>query len=104
MVGACTYVHVCTSDSPSEFIYVCTYIPCLQAESWIQEKLQVANDGSYQDPTNLENKLQKHQECEAEVNANHQRIQNIAEVRKYVRTLNYHVMRPPPNHLLTGGG
>lgn len=51
-----------------------------QAESWILEKLQVANDGSYHDPTNLENKLQKHQECEAEVNANQQRIQNIAQV------------------------
>ncbi len=55
-----------------------SFIP--QAESWIQEKLQVANDGSYHDPTNLENKLQKHQECEAEVNANQQRIQNIAQV------------------------
>ncbi len=40
----------------------------------------MANDGSYHDPTNLENKLQKHQECEAEVNANQQRIQNIAQV------------------------
>ena len=51
-----------------------------QAESWINEKLQVANDESYRDPTNLENKLQKHQEFEAEVNANEQRIQNIAQV------------------------
>ena len=40
----------------------------------------MANDESYRDPTNLENKLQKHQEFEAEVNANEQRIQNIAQV------------------------
>ena len=52
-----------------------------QAESWIVEKLQVANDESFRDPTNLENKLKKHQEFEAEVNANEQRIQNIAQVR-----------------------
>ena len=54
--------------------------PTHQAEGWIGEKLQVANDESYRDPTNLENKLQKHQEFEAEVNANEQRIQNIAQV------------------------
>lgn len=52
----------------------------LQAESWINEKLQVANDKSFQDPTNLENKLQRHQEFVAEVNANEQRIQKIAKV------------------------
>ena len=40
----------------------------------------MANDENYRDPTNLENKLQKHQEFEAEVNANEQRIQNIAQV------------------------
>lgn len=40
----------------------------------------MANDESHRDPTNLENELQKHQEFEAEVNANEQRIQNIAQV------------------------
>lgn len=58
-----------------------THIYYSQAESWINEKLQVANDESYRDPTNLENKLKKHQEFEAEINANEQRIQNIAQVR-----------------------
>ena len=51
-----------------------------QAESWIHEKLQVANDKSFQDPTNLENKIQRHQEFVAEVNANEKRIHNIAKV------------------------
>jgi spectrin beta len=52
---------------------------CMEAESWISEKKQVANDESFRDPTNLENKLKKHSEFEAEMNANEQRIQNIAQ-------------------------
>lgn len=40
----------------------------------------MANDKSFQDPTNLENKIQRHQEFVAEVNANEKRIQNIAKV------------------------
>ena len=44
----------------------------------------MANDESFRDPTNLENKLQKHQEFEAEVNANEQRIQNIAQVTTFL--------------------
>ena len=43
------------------------------------------NDESHRDQTNLENKLQKHQEFEAEVNANEQRIQNIAQVIQNAR-------------------
>ena len=50
-----------------------------EAVSWIKDKLQVARDESYKDPINLENKKMKHQEFEAEVNANEQRIQNIAQ-------------------------
>ena len=42
--------------------------------------MQVANDESYKDPTNLENKIQKHQEFDAEITANEQRIGNIAQV------------------------
>ena len=53
---------------------------CLQAEIWMKEKLQVAQDKSYEDPTNLENKLQRHQEFVAEVKANEDRIQDIAKV------------------------
>ena len=40
-----------------------------ELESWIQEKLQVASDESYKDPTNLQAKIQKHQAFEAEVAA-----------------------------------
>ena len=52
----------------------------MEAEIWISDKLQVAKDESYRDPINLDNKRKKHLEFEAEVNANEQRIQNIAQV------------------------
>ena len=32
-----------------------------ELESWIREKMQVAGDESYRDPTNLQAKIQKHQ-------------------------------------------
>lgn len=60
---------------------------CTQAEIWIAEKLQIANDESFKDPTNLEDKCQKHHEFEAEINANEQRIQAIAQVIKSVANL-----------------
>uniref|UniRef100_UPI00358EF662 spectrin alpha chain, non-erythrocytic 1 isoform X2 n=1 Tax=Myxine glutinosa TaxID=7769 RepID=UPI00358EF662 len=41
-----------------------------ELDKWIQEKLQVASDESYKDPTNLQGKIQKHQAFEAEVQAN----------------------------------
>ncbi len=45
-----------------------------EAEGWMAEKMQVACDDSYKDPTNLPGKLQKHQAFEAEVVANKDRI------------------------------
>ena len=54
--------------------------PPPQAKSWITEKMQVANDESYRDPTNLEKKIQKHQEFDAEITANEQRIVSIEQV------------------------
>uniref|UniRef100_A0A3Q1EVZ1 Spectrin alpha chain, non-erythrocytic 1 n=1 Tax=Acanthochromis polyacanthus TaxID=80966 RepID=A0A3Q1EVZ1_9TELE len=41
-----------------------------ELEKWIQEKLQIASDENYKDPSNLQGKLQKHQAFEAEVQAN----------------------------------
>lgn len=45
-----------------------------EAEAWMLEKMQVACDESYKDPTNLPGKLQKHQAFEAEVVANRERM------------------------------
>ena len=47
--------------------------------NWINEKLQVALDESYRDPTNLQAKLQKHQAFEAEVTANRNRVDAVVE-------------------------
>ena len=47
---------------------------------WINEKLQVAMDESYRDPTNLLGKNQKHQAFEAEVMANKKRVDSVTKV------------------------
>ncbi|XP_069119024.1 LOW QUALITY PROTEIN: spectrin beta chain-like [Argopecten irradians] len=50
-----------------------------EVSNWINEKLQVALDESYRDPTNLQAKLQKHQAFEAEVTANRNRVDAVVE-------------------------
>ncbi|XP_052259701.1 spectrin alpha chain-like isoform X3 [Dreissena polymorpha] len=47
---------------------------CDETKSWINEKLKTASDANYLDPTNLQTKVQKHQNFEAEVEANKGRI------------------------------
>ena len=58
-------------------LYTYMYV---QAEGWISEKLTVATDESYRDPTNLQSKLQKHQAFEAELSANKGRVDSVTEV------------------------
>ncbi|KAL4238363.1 Spectrin beta chain [Mactra antiquata] len=48
-----------------------------EVSAWIGEKLQIALDESYRDPTNLQAKLQKHQAFEAEVMANRNRVDAV---------------------------
>uniref|UniRef100_A0A1W7R9J9 Spectrin alpha chain n=1 Tax=Hadrurus spadix TaxID=141984 RepID=A0A1W7R9J9_9SCOR len=48
-----------------------------EIETWIGEKLQMATDESYKDPTNIQSKHQKHQAFEAELAANAERIQLV---------------------------
>ena len=52
---------------------------CDETKSWINEKLKVATDDSYLDPTNLNGKVQKHQNFEQELNANKSRIDEVLE-------------------------
>jgi spectrin beta len=47
---------------------------------WVTEKMQVALDESYRDPTNLQGKIQKHQAYEAELTANRKRIDVVSAV------------------------
>lgn len=48
-------------------------------EVWLNQKLQIANDENYREPHNLQNKIQKHDTFEAEVFANHERVNNVIE-------------------------
>ncbi|KAL8620004.1 hypothetical protein ACOMHN_015286 [Nucella lapillus] len=50
-----------------------------EVSGWINEKLQVALDEAYRDPTNLQAKLQKHQAFEAELAANRNRVDAVVE-------------------------
>ena len=57
---------------------------------WINEKLQIALDESYRDPTNLQAKLQKHQAFVAEVTANRNRVDAVvAEGQGLIREEHY---------------
>ncbi|XP_028029643.1 spectrin alpha chain isoform X2 [Bombyx mandarina] len=48
-----------------------------EMENWIMEKMQLATEESYKDPTNIQSKHQKHQAFEAELAANAERIQSV---------------------------
>merc|ERR1711981_143667 len=50
---------------------------CDETKGWINEKLKVATDDSYLDPTNLNGKVQKHQSFEVELDANKKRVDDI---------------------------
>ncbi|XP_052269284.1 spectrin beta chain, non-erythrocytic 1-like isoform X3 [Dreissena polymorpha] len=51
-----------------------------EVSSWITEKLQIALDETYRDPTNLQAKIQKHQAFEAEVMANRNRVDAVNDM------------------------
>ncbi|CAH1785763.1 unnamed protein product [Owenia fusiformis] len=50
-----------------------------ETKGWINEKLKTASDESYMDPTNLQGKVQKHQNFEAELQANQSRIEGVTK-------------------------
>ncbi|XP_006159133.1 spectrin alpha chain, erythrocytic 1 [Tupaia chinensis] len=51
-------------------------------EKWILEKLKIAGDKSYEDPTNIQGKYQKHEAFKAEVEAKSRAIPNLEETRE----------------------
>jgi spectrin beta len=51
-----------------------------QVSAWINEKLKVAEDENYRDPTNLQSKLQKHSTFEAELSTNKGRLDAVCKV------------------------
>lgn len=62
----------------------------VQLSDWIQTKYILACDESYRDLTNLLPKLQKHQALEAEVRANHVRLEDINNTGEGLVKLGHH--------------
>ncbi|XP_011311624.1 spectrin alpha chain isoform X1 [Fopius arisanus] len=53
---------------------------CDETKGWVNEKLKFATDDSYLDPTNLNGKVQKHQNFEQELNANKTRMEEMVSI------------------------
>ncbi|XP_047410247.1 spectrin alpha chain, erythrocytic 1 isoform X3 [Sciurus carolinensis] len=51
-------------------------------EKWIMEKVETASDKSYEDPTNIQGKYQKHESFVAEVQAKSKVLPELEEIRK----------------------
>ena len=52
---------------------------CDETKGWLNEKLKVATDDNYLDPTNINGKVQKHQNFEGELNANKNRVEDVVK-------------------------
>ncbi|XP_046986663.1 spectrin alpha chain isoform X3 [Schistocerca americana] len=63
---------------------------CDETKGWINEKLKFATDDSYLDPTNLNGKVQKHQNFEQELNANKSRMDEIASTGQELIEANHY--------------
>ncbi|XP_072162112.1 spectrin alpha chain [Bemisia tabaci] len=63
---------------------------CDETKGWINEKLKFATDDSYLDPTNINGKVQKHQNFEQELNANKSRMEEITTAgQNYINAKHY---------------
>ena len=51
-----------------------------EMKTWISEKSKVAGDEAYKNPSNLEVKVQQHQDFEAELQANKGRVDTVVEM------------------------
>ncbi|XP_069695869.1 spectrin alpha chain isoform X4 [Periplaneta americana] len=63
---------------------------CDETKGWINEKLKFATDDSYLDPTNLNGKVQKHQNFEQELNANKTRMEDITSTGQELIEANHY--------------
>ena len=50
-----------------------------ETKGWLNEKLKIAGDDNYLDPTNINGKVQKHQNFEIELNANKNRVDDVVK-------------------------
>ena len=63
-----------------KFMHMYVFIVCLPVclvTAWIGEKMTVASDESYRDPTSLQGKLQKHRAFKAELIANSGQVKSF---------------------------
>lgn len=63
---------------------------CDETKGWINEKLKFATDDSYLDPTNLNGKVQKHQNFEQELTANKIRMEEITSTGQELIEANHY--------------
>uniref|UniRef100_A0A4D5R8U1 Spectrin alpha chain n=2 Tax=Scolopendra TaxID=41364 RepID=A0A4D5R8U1_SCOVI len=63
---------------------------CDETKGWINEKLKFATDENYLDPTNLNGKVQKHQNFEQELSANKSRIDEITSTAQELIDANHY--------------
>lgn len=62
-------------------LMVCAVNECVfQVSVWLNERNAVALDESWREPTNLQAKVLKHQSFEAEILANHYRVDTLTKV------------------------
>ncbi|KAF5273495.1 hypothetical protein FQA39_LY07512 [Lamprigera yunnana] len=50
-----------------------------EVDNWLTQKIQIAGDDNYRDPSNLQSKIQKHITFEAEILANQNRLQAVID-------------------------
>ncbi|KAK4883333.1 hypothetical protein RN001_006652 [Aquatica leii] len=48
-----------------------------EVENWLTQKIQIAGDENYRDPSNMQSKIQKHTTFDAEILANQNRMQSV---------------------------
>lgn len=72
---------------------------CYEIMIWLNAKIQIAYDDSYNDATNLQNKLQKHQTFDAEVKANEVRIEAVEKEAQQLIGQNHYASEQITNQL-----
>lgn len=60
-----------------------------EVDTWLAQKIQIANDENYRDPSNLQSKIQKHSTFDAEILANRNRVQAVIDDGLYLIKSNH---------------
>lgn len=63
-----------------------------EVERWVQERMKVAVDDTFKDPSNLEAKLKQQQSFESELQANKGRVEAVMETESKLAASNHFAM------------